>query len=625
MKRLGLFLILLGLLAITIWGLRLGFILWDTYENLTRLQALTKTPNLNRLKEACSYIKSLNQDLGAIEQEAGLLLDLMPKAEDHLKALPLLFQMARDLSEAGAEVCRPFESLETISSESLLSTIVSNRGQWEKALNSLQRAEGALVQMSDFSLSPTIEGKLQLVRKVLPLGKIGLSFLKVLPEILGADGPKVYLILAQNEDELRPTGGFITGVGEVRVQNGRLISVTFRDSYAVDDFSLPYPDPPEPLRRYMGIDLWVFRDSNWSPDFPTSARKAVSLYRPGYPVKVDGVIAIDQEAVSRIVKAVGPLKLAEEEELITGENVISYMRKAWAPESGKLTEEWWLKRKTFISSLAEAILREVEKGDVDWVLLARSILSLLREKHILIYLEHPEASSILSSVGWDGSLKSTDGDFLMVVDSNLGYNKANPRVRQSIFYEVNLAHTIPQATLTLIYTHTAPAGYPCQPEVRYDPIYEKMMDRCYWDYIRVYVPRGSKLQEATRIPIPSESLWHGEGESGEVASYDAEEGPWTVMAVMSLLPPSTTQTRYFVYSLPPEIVKWEGSEGFYHLRVQKQPGTIGHPLAVKIDLPPEVEIVGVEPDPSALKDRVVIFQTVLKEDKEFRLHFRRRK
>lgn len=625
MKRLGLFLTLMGLLTITVWGLRLGFILQDAYKNLVKLQAVAQTPDLSRFREACSYIESLNQDLKAIEREAGLLLNLIPKLEDHLKAMPLLFQMAQNLSEAGVEVCHAFKDLETVSPESLLPAIISTPNRWEKAFNSLQQAEMALAQTSELSLHPSLERKLQLMRKFLPLGKISLNFLKVLPDLLGADGQKVYLILAQNENELRPTGGFITGVGEIHVQNGRLISMTFRDSYAVDDFSLPYPDPPEPLRRYMGIDLWVFRDSNWSPDFPTSARNAISLYRPGYPLKIDGVIAVDQEAVSRIVKAIGPLKLEGEEELITGENVIFYMRKAWAPEGGNITGEWWLKRKNFMASLAEAILKKVEDNDIDWISLARSILSLLKEKHILIYLQHPEASSILSSLGWDGSLKPTDGDFLMVVDSNLGYNKVNPRVRESISYEVDLTHDIPRAILTLIYTHTAPAGYPCQPEARYDPIYEKMMDRCYWDYIRIYIPYGSKLQEATRIPIPPESLWHREGESGEVALYEAEEGPWTVMAVMSLLPPSTTQTRFFVYSLPLEVIKWEDNEGFYHLKVQKQPGTLGHPLMVKVSLPPEAELISVEPEPSAVKGGTVLFQTILKEDKGFSLRFRRKK
>ena len=98
----------------------------------------------------------------------------------------------------------------------------------------------------------------------------GFSALTVAPQLLGMDRPRTYLVLALNEDELRPGGGFITGVGEIRVQAGKVITMTFRDSYAVDDFTQPYPDPPEPMRRYMGLDLLVLRDSNWSPDFPTA-------------------------------------------------------------------------------------------------------------------------------------------------------------------------------------------------------------------------------------------------------------------------------------------------------------------------------------------------------------------
>ncbi len=630
-KRAGVFLLAIGLLFISVWGLRLGFTLRDAYANLTRLQELAQEPDINRLDELCGSAGALAEDLKTVKREAGFLLSLapslswIPERGSDLKALPLLFQIALDLSEAGAEICRPFEEVVSFSPENALPIIISGGIQWGKALALVQEAARLWKEVERLPLSPSLEARLRPLRKTLPLAETGLSLLKILPQLLGADGPRVYLILAQNEDELRPTGGFITGVGEARVEGGKIVSLTFRDSYAVDDFSLPYPDPPEPLRRYMGIDLWVFRDSNWSPDFPTSARKAVSLYRPGYPVKVDGVIALDQEAVRRVVEALGPLALEEGKEPITGRNIISFMRQAWAPEGGKLTKEWWLERKTFMALMAEAILRKVEGGGIDWLTLARSLLSLLEEKHILIYLEDPEASRALSSFGWDGSLKPTDGDFLMVVDANLGYNKASARVRQSIAYEVSLADSPPIATLTLAYTHTAPAGYPCKPEVRYDPIYEKMMDRCYWDYIRVYVPRGSKLQDATRMPIPAGSLWHGEGESGEVTVRDAEEGPWTVMAVMSLLPPSASQTRRLTYTLPSEILAWEGEEGIYRLRVQKQPGTTGHPLRVKIRLPAGSELIEARPEPSALEGNAVLFIADLRKDREFFLRFRRQK
>ena len=93
------------------------------------------------------------------------------------------------------------------------------------------------------------------------------------------------------------------------IDAGKIISLTVEDSYAVDDFTTPYPDPPAPLRDYMGIDLWVFRDSNWSPDFPVAARQAISLYTQTRGGHIDGVIAMNQKVVEALVDGFGPLTI----------------------------------------------------------------------------------------------------------------------------------------------------------------------------------------------------------------------------------------------------------------------------------------------------------------------------
>ena len=77
---------------------------------------------------------------------------------------------------------------------------------------------------------------------------------------LGADGPRTYLLLAQNNDELRATGGFISGAGHVTIDRGKITSLILKDSYAVDTWDQPHPEPPGPLRKYMATDLWVLRD-----------------------------------------------------------------------------------------------------------------------------------------------------------------------------------------------------------------------------------------------------------------------------------------------------------------------------------------------------------------------------
>ena len=85
--------------------------------------------------------------------------------------------------------------------------------------------------------------------------------------------------MAQNEDELRATGGFLTGAGIVTVENGRIVDLSFLDSNYVDNYWVkPYDFPPQPLYDYMGLEMLLFRDANYWPDFPTSARKAMDLY-----------------------------------------------------------------------------------------------------------------------------------------------------------------------------------------------------------------------------------------------------------------------------------------------------------------------------------------------------------
>ena len=163
-----------------------------------------------------------------------------------------------------------------------------------------------------------------------PLAQTGLELVDVAPQLLGADRPRTYLLLFQNEDELRATGGFISAVGRVTIDAGKIISLTVEDSYAVDDFTTPYPDPPAPMRDYMGIDLWVFRDSNWSPDFPMAARQPISLYTQTRGGTIDGVIALNQQVVEALVDGLGPLTI-DGQTIANAQEMRDYMRAAWSP------------------------------------------------------------------------------------------------------------------------------------------------------------------------------------------------------------------------------------------------------------------------------------------------------
>lgn len=631
-RRIGWSVLALGATLLLLWGVDVTRAGLSLRRHLAQAEALLRSPETANPETACALVGSLRQDLETVRRKAGMLVSLapalgwLPGVGGDLRATPHLLAMADGLTEAGTVACDllgPALAGGERSVEDLVRRINGQQANLERARQAVIRAEEAWGRVDPSRLSPRTARRVAPVGRMLPALRAGLDVAAALPDLVGANGPRLYLIIAQNEDELRPTGGYITGVGEVRMENGRIAAVTFRDSYAVDDFTQPYPDPPEPLRRYMGIDLWVFRDTNWSPDFPTAARQAIALYRLGYPVTVDGVIALDQYAVKKLVGAVGPLPVEGAEEPLTGETVISYMRRAWEPEGGHLTGEWWRERKSFMGPLAEAFWARIQVGDVDWLRLAKTVVRLLDEKHLLLYIPHPVVAPLLAERGWDGALRAGPADFLLVVDANVGYNKASAKVQQAITYEVDLGRNPPRATLTLVYTHTVPTGSPCVPESRYDPVYEQMMARCYWDYLRVYIPQGSRLLDATRIPVPKEALWSGEAESGEVTVRPADEGPFTTLEVLLLLPPGAVQTRSFTWELPESVVRWQGDEAVYALRVQKQPGTVDRPLTVRIRLDEGDTLLLADPPPSLSGGATVVFQTRLDRDREFVVRLRR--
>ncbi|HID84147.1 MAG TPA: DUF4012 domain-containing protein [Anaerolineales bacterium] len=153
--------------------------------------------------------------------------------------------------------------------EVIVPVLVAQQSKLAEAQTGLSRAAQARARIDKSTLSPRLATLLDRLDKYLSPLQFALQGVLLAPELLAASEPKSYFILAQNDDEIRATGGFISGVGLLRVDRGRILELNFQDSYAVDDLSQPHAEPPLPLRRYMWAQIWLLRDANWSPDFPS--------------------------------------------------------------------------------------------------------------------------------------------------------------------------------------------------------------------------------------------------------------------------------------------------------------------------------------------------------------------
>lgn len=583
--------LVVSLLALLGWlgwrGARAGLYARAALDDLDRLQGVLADPSLDALPAARADIASLAAHL-AEARAAGRpflriapLFGRVPRFGPDLTQAPQLVDMAVEVAAAGqlavdalapvVEVARNGGGLDALpQAVNALEAAQPALAQAEARLARAEALRGAMAPLTE----PRLAQQMERIDKLLPLAHDALQLAQAAPALLGADGPTTYLLLAQNSDELRATGGFISGAGHVTVDRGKIVDLTLKDSYAVDNWEQPHPDPPAPLAKYMAADLWVLRDSNWSPDFTEAADVARALYAQDQGVMTDGAVALDAEAVRLLVGALGPLQVPGIDEPVTGENALAWMKRAWespvgasaGPESGGGGEAWWAKRKDFMGELVKAALAKAQGGGVanlDLTAVGRAVYEALEGRHLQVALDEPTARAFFAERGWDGGLRPVDNeDYLAVIDSNLGFNKANLFVTQHADYRVAREGDGLVATVTLTYDHTAPAaaGMVCERVAEYDATYEDMGRRCYWNYLRVYAPGGSALIEASGL--------------NETATEPGERGT-TVFSGDFTLKPGGQQVVTLRYRLPSSV-----TSAPYRLLARKQAGTAANPLTV---------------------------------------------
>jgi hypothetical protein len=353
-----------------------------------------------------------------------------------------------------------------------------------------------------------------------------------------------------------------------------------------------------------------------------------------HSVTVDGVISVDQEALRLLVTAMEPLTLQSTTQPVTGANLLQVVRSIWAQPRPGLTPfgqwaDWQSHRKDLMTDLVTAMLEKVQTqpGSVDPSRLAEALWVGLKERHILLSLHDPEATALLASLKWDGGLLPASGDYLQVVDANVGFNKVDSMVQRAIDYQVDLRNPNQgEASATVRYLNQSPSQpEPCIQGVEERLTYEEGMVGCYWDYVRFYVPEGSQLLETERAPLPSGSLLyrHGFAPLGDAGPDigPVEKGK-TVFGLFFVVPPGQARDVQLQWQLPKGIVA-HGQDGLhYRLTVQKQSGTPPILLRVAVHVPHDAYVVRATPEPAAIQVGEVMFELSLTTDQQIEIVFR---
>ncbi len=405
------------------------------------------------------------------------------------------------------------------------------------------------------SLVGTIDGTTQTVKEIKPL----ISYLK---PILGVDRPKNYLLLFQNDAELRPTGGFLTAYAILSVDKGRFSTSNSHDIYTLDERFGNRLKAPEPILNYhKNVFNWHLRDMNLSPDFKVSMDTFLENYgKIEDPSKIDGVIAVDTKVLVDLLKVLGPIGVggfgnfsAETDKRCDCPQVFYELElHADKPVTGLKQE-----RKAIIGPLMHSILlNALGSPRKQWPLFMNVIFNNITEKHLLVYFLDENIQKTIEALNASGRIKEYDGDYLHVNDCNFAGAKSNMFIKESFEQQIEVQGdgTVIK-TLTIDYKNPAPPSN-CNLEAG-----ELCLNGLYRDWVRVYVPKGSELIEVKGSEVSSKT-YEDLGKTVFEAFY-GDESP---------LRPEGKAQLVFKYKLP---FKYDKSQP-YKILIQKQPGTYGY-------------------------------------------------
>lgn len=393
-----------------------------------------------------------------------------------------------------------------------------------------------------------LKSSLVLLRRNLATGK---ALLSVAPNFIALGTKAKYAVLFQNNMELRGTGGFIGSFAILSFENGRLYDMPVYDVYAADGQLKGHVEPPAPIKNLLGEANWYLRDSNFDPDFPTSARRAEWFIKKTMNEDVSGTIGITLDLLKSLLHAVGPLDLPDYQETVSESNI--YERAQFHAEVNFFPGSQ--AKKEYLSSVADALFSKLQSGGgADILKVVGALSSAVDSKDVQLSVLDPTAERVLSTLSWNGQVidrpcpggESCVKDYAYLVDSNFGVNKANYYVSRNISLTGDITKEgIPNHVLTVKYKNSAtstawPAG-------------------AYKNYARLYLPPGTSL---TSVKIDGRPL------DQKDLTISSEHDKFVVGLLINVGIKSETELTV-AYSLN-QIVKPGSVYTWYY---QRQPGT----------------------------------------------------
>ncbi len=473
-KRLAIFAVIALIVAVSVQGLLLvatgqnlkGRVLGESDAALSFLQdAKTSLEAQNteaaqaNFSKALEQFKKSEQTLNSTSTVLQSLLAVVPQKQDADK----LLQAAQKITEAGLKGTELLKQTE----EMKLSAVGLNAGQnnrdallqTQNLLNTtVQLANEASVLIGQVSISSIPEDQ----RPAFIAAKDTATFFQTnvtsLKEVCSLIfelllGQKNVLIVFQNNNEIRASGGFMGTIGNAKLSNGSLGTLDIRTVYDWDGQLEEKIIPPQPLKAVT--DRMFMRDSNWFASFPESANRISSYFEKEGGETPDLIIAMTPDVILDMLERTGPITLPQHNVTLNKENFIEQTQVATSLNYDKKLNQ----PKQFLADFFPLLMEKLGAGENGMMAFLEIFQQNLYHKHIVLYSRNTNIQNKILDFNWGGELRTTDRDYLSIINTNLGGTKTDRAMERVINLKSEVdEHGTVTNTISYEVTNPLPSG-----------------------------------------------------------------------------------------------------------------------------------------------------------------------
>ncbi len=514
----------------------------------------------------------------------------------------------------------PKSNILAVQKNSLSDSIKTSRDDLNNALSGIKSANQELAKI-DVNVLPieiqegvfSLKEKLPLIEEMLAQS---LDYSENLLSFLGHDNPRQYLLIFQNNSEIRATGGFIGTYGILTLDKGEIKELFIDGIFNADGQLHEKIIPPRPIQKIS--TAWSMHDANWFADFPTSAQKIAWFYEKTGGPTTDGVISLTPTLIERLLELTGPISMPEYDVTLTPDNFVELIQYKVEIDYDKEIN----KPKKILSDFAPKFIHTLNQLSSENRRKALEIIfDCFEEKHILVYFNNPSLEELAVEWNYSGQLLSTDKDYLSVVSSNINGYKTDMMVKETIKHQAEIQ---PDGSIidTLTITRKHEGG-----QSEYD-----WWNRVNSNYLRVYLPLDSELISANgqsleiyQPPIDYQKQGFkidslvNEIESKMIVdkktgTHIFQENNKTVFGNWVYVSPGETVVLTYKYRLPFKIDLTKSADS-YSVLVQKQLGSIGSQFSYELKFPENWQVSWKHPDNAEHGSGIINYEKDLKIDR----------